>query len=131
MTTSFKSFIEQLDELTQREKEMIAKRKAARMKKGSKVGQATRGKPKKAPEEKPEPKKSVGNTKDASDKHIVMQLRKAQDVDGNMQITVSPNKQVKLKKGQIDSLLKIYDRLDKPEQKRKYRIDLIKKLRKM
>lgn len=131
MTISFKGFVDQLDELTQREKEMIAKRKAARMKKGSKTGKATRAKPKKEPAPKPEPKKTAGNTRDTSDQHIVMQLRKAQDVDGNYDIKVGPSKSVKLKKGQIDNLLKVHDRLPKPEQKRKFRIDLIRKLRKM
>lgn len=127
MIPPFKSFIERIDELTQREKEMAAKRKAARAKRGSKMGTATRAKPKKQPSEKPQPKQQ----KDVSGEHIVMQLRKAQDVDGNYDIRVAPGKTVRLKKGQINNLLKVHDRLPKPNQKRKFRVDLIRKLRKM
>ena len=66
-----------------------------------------------------------------SDDHIIMQLRKAQDVNGNMDIKVSPTgKTVKLPKAMIDKLLKMHDRMSKPDEKRKLRILITKELRK-
>ena len=66
-----------------------------------------------------------------SDDHIIMQLRKAQDVNGNMDIKVSPTgKKVKLPKSMIDKLLKMHDRMSKPDEKRKLRILITKELRK-
>lgn len=123
----------ELEELTQREKEMIAQRKARRAGGRLKKKGAAPAKKKSTAPAKPTQKKTatVGNTRDGSDTHVVMQLRKAQDVDGNYDIKVGPNKTVRLKKGQIDNLLKVHDKLQKPDQKRKFRVDLIKKLRKM
>ena len=70
--------------------------------------------------------KAVGG----ADDHIVMQLRKAQDVGGNMDIKVSPTgKSVRLKKQEIDQLLKLHDKMQKPDEKRKFRILVTKKLR--
>ena len=67
------------------------------------------------------------------DEHIVMALRKAQDAQkmgGDSSIKVSPTgKKVKVSKKSVDRLLAIYDKLDKPEDKRKFRVSLIKKLR--
>lgn len=64
--------------------------------------------------------------------HIVMQLRKAQDVGGNMDLKVSPTgKKVRLSKGQIDSLLKRHDSMSKPRDKRMFRVQLTRKLRGM
>lgn len=66
------------------------------------------------------------------DTHIVMQLRKAQDVGGNMDLKVSPTgKKVRLSKGQIDSLLKKHDGMSKPRDKRMFRVQLTRKLRGM
>ena len=66
------------------------------------------------------------------DTHIVMQLRKAQDVGGNMDLKVSPTgKKVRLSKGQIDSLLKKHDGMTKPRDKRMFRVQLTRKLRGM
>lgn len=66
------------------------------------------------------------------DTHIVMQLRKAQDVGGNMDLKVSPTgKKVRLSKGQIDSLLKRHDGMTKPRDKRMFRVQLTRKLRGM
>lgn len=67
------------------------------------------------------------------DEHIVMALRKAQDAQkmgGDASIKVSPaGKKVKISKKSVDRLLGIYDKLEKPEDKRKFRVSLIKKLR--
>jgi hypothetical protein len=75
-------------------------------------------------------KAAPANTK--GDTHIVMQLRKAQDVGGNMDLKVSPTgKKVRLSKGQIDSLLKKHDGMSKPRDKRMFRVQLTRKLRGM
>lgn len=75
-------------------------------------------------------KAAPANTK--GDAHIVMQLRKAQDVGGNMDLKVSPaGKKVRLSKGQIDSLLKKHDGMSKPRDKRMFRVQLTRKLRGM
>jgi hypothetical protein len=120
---------EHLDELTQREKEMIADRKAKRATKAGRKDKNTRLIPKTTTYVRP----SKGE-----DDHIVMQLRKAQDSanfgNGEFDIRVSPVKgaaTVQLKKPQIDKLLNVYDKLEKPDQKRKYRITLLKTLRSM
>jgi hypothetical protein len=121
--------VEHLDELTQREKEMIADRKAKRATKAGRKDKKTRLIPKTTTYVRP----SKGE-----DDHIVMQLRKAQDSanfgNGEFEIRVSPVKgaaTVNLKKPQIDKLLNVYDKLEKPDQKRKYRITLLKTLRSM
>jgi hypothetical protein len=68
---------------------------------------------------------------DAADKNIIMQLRKAQDVDGKMDIRVSPaGRTVKLPKAQIDKLLKKHDSFVKPRDKRVFTTNLIRALRK-
>ena len=124
-----KESVEHLDELTQREKEMIADRKAKRDTKAGRKDKKTRLIPKTTTYVRP----SKGE-----DDHIVMQLRRAQDSanfgNGSFGIRVSPVKDaatVNLKKPQIDKLLAVYDKLDKPDQKRKYRITLLKTLRSM
>jgi hypothetical protein len=121
--------VEHLDELTQREKDMIADRKAKRDTKAGRKDKKTRLIPKTTTYVRP----SKGE-----DDHIVMQLRRAQDSanfgNGSFGIRVSPVKDaatVNLKKPQIDKLLAVYDKLDKPDQKRKYRITLLKTLRSM
>ena len=67
---------------------------------------------------------------DPADRNLIMQLRKAQDVDGKMDIQVTPTgKTVRLPKSQIDALLKKHDGLGKPVDKRKFKIMLTKALR--
>jgi hypothetical protein len=106
-----------IHELTQRELDMIAQRKAGRTKSG-KV-------------KKPEADMNIAVSKKGADDHIVMQLRKAQDVNGNMDIKVSPTgKTARLPKAMIDKLLKTHDKLTKPDEKRKFRILVTKELRK-
>ena len=89
---------------------------------------------------KVEPKKvsktSKGKTHtgsgDPADRNIIMQLRKAQDVGGNMDIRVSPTgKTVKLPKAKIDALLKKHDTIQKPRDKRMFNVQLTKALRKL
>ena len=89
---------------------------------------------KKAAPAKPVSKTSKGNVRtgsaDPADRNIFMQLRKAQDRGGNQAVTVSPTgKKVTLTPGQIDMLLKRHDSLQKPVDKRKFKIMLIKQLR--
>lgn len=128
-----------LDELTAREKEMIAKRKAARTKKKMAPSQkaqkdakrdsvgafnSTKSRAvKKAPG-------GAGSGKSKGTEHIIMQLRKAQDVGGNMDIQVSPKgKKVRLAKKDIDALLRRHDSMQKPRDKRLFRVMLTRKLR--
>lgn len=64
---------------------------------------------------------------DEPDKHIVMQLRKAQDVDGNHHITFRGGKKAKVAKKHIDSILKAHDHpTTKPMQKRQIRVAISK-----
>ena len=108
-----------INELTQRELDMMADRKKKNLVKRGKA--------------KAEPKADrtyVSNRK-GDDDHIVMQLRKAQDVKGNMDIKVTPTgKTVKLPIKMIDKLLATHDKLQKPDDKRKFRIMVTKELRK-
>ena len=65
------------------------------------------------------------------DDNLVSQLRKAQDVDGKMDIRLpAGNKTARLPKALIDKLLAGYDRLQKPEDKKKFKMLLTKELRK-
>ena len=65
------------------------------------------------------------------DDNLVSQLRKAQDVDGKMDIRLpAGNKTARLPKALIDKLLAGYDRLQKPEDKKKFKVLLTKELRK-
>jgi hypothetical protein len=63
----------------------------------------------------------VSSIRGASDRNIIMQLRKAQDVGGNHEIEFRRGKG-KLDKGHIDTLLKVHDNLTKPQDKRRMRI---------
>jgi len=66
-----------------------------------------------------------------SDDHIIMQLRKAQDVKGNMDIKVTPTgKTVRVPLSLINKVLDRHDRMTKPDEKRKLRVLLTKELRK-
>jgi hypothetical protein len=89
---------------------------------------------KKAAPPKPVSKTSKGKVRtgsaDPADRNIFMQLRKAQDRGGNQSITVTPTgKKVTLNPKQIDMLLKRHDSIQKPVDKRKFKIMLIKSLR--
>lgn len=67
---------------------------------------------------------------DAADRNLIMQLRKAQDIDGKMDIQVSPaGRTIRLSKKQIDTFLAKHDSLTKPVDKRKFKILLTKALR--
>lgn len=74
--------------------------------------------------------KTYTGSADPSDKNIIMQLRKAQDVDGNMDIRISPERTTRLKKSQIDTLLKQHDAITKPRDKRMFIAKLTQALRK-
>jgi len=89
---------------------------------------------KKAAPPKPVSKTSKGKVRtgsaDPADRNIFMQLRKAQDRGGNQAVTVSPTgKKVTLNPKQIDMILKRHDGLQKPDDKRRFKIMLIKSLR--
>lgn len=87
-----------------------------------------------APKAKTTTKTAKGKTHtgsaDPAERNLIMQLRKAQDVDGNMDIQVSPTgRTVRLPKKQIDALLNKHDNFAKPVDKRKFKIMLTKALR--
>lgn len=64
---------------------------------------------------------------DEPDRHIIMQLRKAQDVDGNHPITFRGGKTAKVQKKHIDKILKTHDHPSvKPVQKRMMRVAISK-----
>ena len=89
---------------------------------------------KKAAPAKPVSKTSKGKVRtgsaDPADRNIFMQLRKAQDRGGKQAITVTPTgKKVTLTPSQIGALLKRHDSIQKPVDKRKFKIMLIKTLR--
>jgi hypothetical protein len=66
-----------------------------------------------------------------SDDNLIIQLRKAQDVNGKLDIKVTPTgKTTRLSKQVIDKLLAGYDKMQKPDEKRKFKILLTKQLRK-
>ena len=112
-----------LEELTQRELDMMAKRKQKNLVKRGKA--------------KAEPKKpaSAGRTQNTGrsggedDSSLVMQLRKAQDLRGNHEIQFKGGK-TKLPKQMIDKLLKTYDKITKPAEKKKFETLVTHELRK-
>lgn len=106
-----------VNELTQREKDIIARRKAARS--------SGRLKPRRGNTAKKAPKTAPGGK---SGDDLIMQLRKAQDVGGKYDIAVG-SKSVRLNKSQIDGLLDIYNALDRPEQRSKFTANLERKLK--
>ena len=73
--------------------------------------------------------RGTGETR-GEDKNLVIQLRKAQDLDGNYDIEVTGGKKVKLNKKQIDALLGAYDKTNTPAEKKKWKTLVTKELRK-
>lgn len=80
---------------------------------------------KEEPKKAEKPKQKRGEY-DKADDNVIMQLRKAQDVDGNMEIKFKQGKTGRASKEDIDAVLKFHDALRKPQDKRKLRIALIK-----
>ena len=90
------------------------------------------------------PKKEVSKTSkgktrtgraDPADKNIIMQLRKAQDLHTelglkNHDIRVSPTRTVNVHSSVINKVLSAHDKFTKPDDKRKFRVGLIRQLRK-
>lgn len=79
---------------------------------------------KKPASNKPEPKKR--GEYDKADDNVIMQLRKAQDVDGNMDIKFHRGKTGRADAKDIADVLKFHDMLQKPDDKRKLRIGIAK-----
>ena len=88
-----------------------------------------------APKPKVTSKTAKGNirtgNKGSDERNIIMQLRKAQDLDGKFDISVSPKqgRTVRIGKNQIDALLRNYNKLQKPDQKRAFVIQVTRALR--
>lgn len=64
------------------------------------------------------PKRGEGQE---SDRHIIMQLRSAQDLDGKKDIKFSSGKTAQVHPDHINKILKMHDQLQKPEDKRRLR----------
>jgi len=88
---------------------------------------------------KPVIKTSKGKTHtgsaDPADKNIIMQMRKAQDAhtasgQQHYDVRVSPTRTVKVHHSVAKKALTAHDNFNKPQQKREFRIKLIKALRK-
>ena len=95
------------------------------------VAKAKKAAPKKQSATKTSTGKKHMGSMEAGDRNIVMQLRKAQDLKGNHDIIVSPKgRTARLPKAMIDKLLKRFDSLQKPQEKRKFQIMVTKELRK-
>jgi hypothetical protein len=106
-------------ELTANQKAEIAKRKE--------INLVKRGKKAPEPKKKNElrPSATVGNVT-GEDDSIIMQLRKAQDVDGKFDIRFHMGKKGTASKADLDTVLKFYDSISKPVDKRKVQIHLSK-----
>jgi len=113
--TAMKSFKSVVSELTDKERAAAAASKAKRL--GKKAAVAS-----KRQAEKDRPKRA----KAGEDDHVIMQLRKAQDVGGNAEIRFHKGKSGKSNAKDIGHALKFHDTLKKPEDKRKLRIQLAK-----
>ena len=113
-----------INELTQRELDMMAARKQKNLVKRGKA--------------KAEPKSSAGRVSNVGraggsdnedDSSLVMQLRKAKDLRGNYEIKFKGGK-TKLPPQLIDKLLNTYDKLQKPADKKKFETLVTHELRK-
>jgi len=113
--TAMESFKSVVSELTDKERARAAASKAKRL--GKKAAVAS-----KRQAEKDRPKRA----KAGEDDHVIMQLRKAQDVGGNAEIRFHKGKSGKSNAKDIGHALKFHDTLKKPEDKRKLRIQLAK-----
>jgi len=115
---------EQLDELTDKQRAEIAARKKKR--EDEKAAKKAKAAENKAKREKNKGARGGEGAYDKEDDHVIMQFRKAQDVDGNMDIKFGRNKTGKVSKDDIDAVLSFHDKLSKPDDKRRMRIKLAK-----
>lgn len=60
------------------------------------------------------------------DSHIIMQLRSAQDLNGNKDVAFRGGKKAKVDIKDINTVLKAHDSIPKPENKRRFRIMISK-----
>ena len=116
--------INKLDELTDKQRAEIAARKKKR--EDEKAAKKAKAAENKAKREKSKGTRGGEGAYDKEDDHVIMQFRKAQDVDGNMDIKFGRNKTGKVSKDDIDAVLSFHDKLSKPDDKRRMRIKLAK-----
>jgi hypothetical protein len=106
---------------TDKLKAQMAARKAARAN-AQRRSKAAASKPKPAPKPAGTAARK-GTQKDRTDTHVVMQLRKAQDVGGNTHINYHKGPKGKLAGHEIDTLLKFHNHPKvKPDHKRMFRV---------
>jgi hypothetical protein len=76
-----------------------------------------------------EPRKDI---KREADRNIIMQMRKISDYNpGKYPVRVSPVRSVHVHTNTAKKVLDVHDTLPKPNDKRKFRISLVRKLRKL
>lgn len=76
-----------------------------------------------------EPRKDIHRE---ADRNIIMQMRRVSDYkSGHYPVRVSPVRSVNVHRDTAAKVVAAHDKLQKPNDKRKFRIGLIKKLRKM
>lgn len=117
----------EIDELTDKQKAEIAKRKEMRMK--QKAAKASKAAANKAKREKNKGARGGEGAYDKRSKdHIIMQMRAAQDLTNvkKHELTFRRGKKAEVSREDINAVLSFYDALTKPDDKRKLRIQLAK-----
>lgn len=122
-----KEEVEQIDELTDKQKAEIAKRKEMRMK--QKAAKASKAAANKAKREKNKGARGGEGAYDKRSKdHIIMQMRAAQDLTNvkKHELTFRRGKKSEVSREDINAVLSFHDALTKPDDKRRLRIQLAK-----
>ena len=120
--------VEQIDELTDKQKAEIAKRKAMRVAQAAKKKEKTAVKKADAEKKKKDNPNARGEYIDAADKGLIMQLRSAEDISNEKEhpITFRRGKTEKVPHEDVKAVLSFHDALKKPDDKRRLKIQLAK-----
>ena len=120
--------VEQIDELTDKQKAEIAKRKAMRVGQAAKKKEKTAAKKADAEQKKKDNPNARGEYLDAADKGLIMQLRSAEDISNEKEhpITFRRGKTEKVPHEDVKAVLSFHDALKKPDDKRRLKIQLAK-----
>jgi len=120
--------VEQIDELTDKQKAEIAKRKAMRVGQAAKKKEKTAVKKADAEKKKKDNPNARGEYLDAADRGLIMQLRSAEDISNEKEhpITFRRGKTEKVPHEDVKAVLSFHDALKKPDDKRRLKIQLAK-----
>ena len=120
--------VEQIDELTDKQKAEIAKRKAMRVGQAAKKKEKSAAKKADAEQKKKDNPNARGEYIDAADKGLIMQLRAAEDISNEKEhpITFRRGKTEKVPHEDVKAVLSFHDALKKPDDKRRLKIQLAK-----